>query len=268
MANTLTPILFAAFFWWLSTGLILWFIGRTPPTFKWTAGAASLIAIGATAGLIALRSDTSVASAYLGFTFGVLLWAWHEVMFLLGYIGGSRKGPCPPNLSIMSRFVASTQVIIHHELLIAAHAVLITALSWGAENQFGALTFYLLWAMRLSTKLVVFFGAPNISDHFLPPHLQYLSTYFHKKPNNVFFPVAFAASVVITGALAYGAYVSPAGGFASVGFLLLASLASLAVIEHLALVLPLPDAALWAWATRRPENAPGRAPIAAELKNQ
>ncbi|MEO1241904.1 MAG: putative photosynthetic complex assembly protein PuhE [Pseudomonadota bacterium] len=253
MTELVQPLVFAALFWWFSTGAILWLIGLPRHTFKWTALGATVILGGATVALLGLRNETGVSAAYAGFAVGILLWAWHEVMFLLGFISGPRKAPCPPDLATWPRFKASTQTVIHHEIAIAIHAVLILIMSWGAANQIAAWTFFLLWGMRLSSKLIVFFGAPNISDVFLPKHLDYLKSYFQKRSITAFFPMAIIVVTSAAAAIIYQAVIAPTGSFQSVGWLLVAALAALAVLEHWALVLPLPDATLWSWAMRRRE---------------
>ncbi|MHA7871545.1 MAG: putative photosynthetic complex assembly protein PuhE [Hyphococcus sp.] len=250
MPSFVQPLIVAILLWWLSTGVILWLIGLPRRTFKWTALGATVLMGAATVALLALRDATGVGAAYAGFAIGLALWAWHEVMFLLGYISGPRKGPCPPNLDTWPRFKVSTETVIHHELAIAIHAVLILLMTWGAANQVAAWTFLVLWGMRLSAKLIVFFGAPNIADGFLPSHLEYLRTYFQKRSMTAFFPMAITIVTSAAAAITYQAAIAPAGSFQSVGLLLVAGLAALAVIEHWALVLPLPDAALWNWAMR------------------
>lgn len=254
MADVLQPIVFAALLWWFSTGAILWLIGRPARTFRWTALGATVLLIAATVALLALRDDARVIAAYAGFATGVALWAWHEVMFLLGYISGPNRNPCPPGLSTWPRFVVSTKAVIHHELIIAIHALLILMMSWGAANQVAALTFFLLWGMRLSSKLIVFFGAPNITDGFLPAHLDYLKSYFQKRSVTTFFPIAITIVTSVTGIIVFEAATAPAGSFEAAGLTMVAALAALAVFEHWALVLPLPDAALFKWAapTARP----------------
>lgn len=261
----LVPFLFASFLWWASTGAILRLIRREPKTFKATAIVVSILAVAAMVALVALRDQTGVWAAYAGFGVGLMLWAWHETMFLIGFISGSRRTPCPPNLSTKSRFIASAQTIIHHEMVIAFHAAVIFLLSMGAENQFAVLTFLLLWVMRLSAKFVVFFGAPNISDVFLPTHLQYLSSYFNRNRNSLFFGFALVLAMGWTAIAAFNALHNPAYSFEFVGFTLLVSLSGLAVIEHLALVLPLPDAALWSWMIKQPQKTP-EATIGAEWR--
>lgn len=250
MIEIAKPLLFAALAWWLSTGVVLWLVGRPVSTFKPTALVAGLLMLGATAGLLVLRDQTSVMAAYGGFAAGLMLWAWHEVMFLLGFVSGPRKTECPPDLPLWERFKASAGTIIHHEVAIAIHAIIIAALSVGAANKTALWTFLLLWGMRLSAKFVVFFGAPNLTESFLPRHLEYLTSYFSKQRGGAFFVVAIMAVTSASAVLIWQAIAAPSGSFEAVRWILLASLATLAVIEHWALVVPLPDAALWRWAVQ------------------
>jgi len=245
------PVLAAIMIWWMSTGSLLWLVRQGGGVRYGAAIIGSIAAAAATFGVLHLREMDTVAGAYAGFACGIILWAWHESMFLFGYISGPRKTPCPPDLKIWPRFVVSTEAVIHHELAIAAHGFLILPLSIGAPNSIAAMTFFLLWGMRLSSKMIVFLGAPNVSDHMLPPHLSYLSTYFNKRQATALFPIFIALVTGVAFTLAYVGLTEPAGAFTATGLLLLATLASLAVIEHLALVLPVPDAVLWAWAIHK-----------------
>lgn len=247
MMQAAAPLLFALLAWWASTGVLFWLVGRSRATHKWTAAGATLLMLAAMAGVITLRGDTSIMGAYLGFAAGLALWAWHETMFMLGYISGPRRTPCPPGLKTWPRFVVSTQTVLHHEIAIAVHGALIIALSIGAENWIAAATFVLLWGMRVNAKFVVFLGAPNISDAFLPSHMTYLSSYFGKRRVTAFFPLFITLATAAATALTFAA-LNEAGAFATTGYVLLAALAWLAVLEHWALVLPLPDQALWSWA--------------------
>lgn len=203
------------------------------------------------AGVWLLRERTGPTDAYLGFLVGMALWGWHEVLFLLGFVSGPRRTPCPPGLSPARRFRASTEAVLHHEVAIAAHAVAIGALSYGAENSVAALTYFLLWAMRISAKLLVFFGAPNLSDDFLPLHLKYLTTYFGRE---VHAPSAICA-LTITAAAALSMVLmvldAPPGVFAHTALVLLTTLSALALFEHIALVIRVPDRILFSWIPRQ-----------------
>jgi putative photosynthetic complex assembly protein 2 len=241
------PVVTTLFIWWFSTGVILFLDGLPRWTFKWSMAAATLVGALALYGIWLTASDTSPAGAYLAFAFAIGLWGWNEMGFLLGHITGSRRTSCPPGAQGFQRFVYATQSIIHHELMILLTGAAIAMACWGGANQFALWTFLILWTMRLSTKLNVFLGVPNITIEFLPPHLAYLKTYFSHKPMNVLFPFSVTASTVVTLLLIQQVLTFDAGTHLAIGFTLLATLMALAVIEHWFLVVPLPFGDMWAW---------------------
>lgn len=245
-----SPIIFAALAWWLSTGVIFWLIGLPRATFKWTALGATGLLASATVMLVGLRSDTSVPAAYAGFATGLALWAWHEVMFLTGFLTGPSRVPCPDGLTGWTRFRAGLAAILHHELAILAHAGLIVWLSWGAANQFAMWTFLILWGMRISAKLVVFTGAPNLVDQFMPRHLDYMKTYFSRRAPGSMFAASLIIITTVSALLMLTAISHTPGSHASAGYMLLTAIAILAVIEHWVLVLPVRDPSLWGWAMK------------------
>ncbi|MEM9739450.1 MAG: putative photosynthetic complex assembly protein PuhE [Pseudomonadota bacterium] len=248
MSWLVLPLFTAALIWWASTGLLFWRMGKPQATYSTTIVASTLAMGIGTLALLALKDDTTALAAYGGFLAGIAIWAWHEALFLTGYVAGPRRTPCPTGLSTWRRFLASAEVVIHHELAIAAHALLLIALSWGAANSIAAWTFLLLWGMRLNAKMVVFLGAPNISDELLPSHLTYLSSYFGKRRVTAFFPLFITVATAAATALTYTALLQPSASGLAIGLLLISTLAWLAVLEHWALVLPIPDSALWRWA--------------------
>ena len=128
------------------------------------------------------------------------------------------------------------------------------ALTSGAINAVGTWTFVLLWVMRISAKLNLFFGAPNVSIELLPPHLDYLGSYFARRKVSAFFPVSVTIASLAFGFSVHAAITAPTG-YATVATTLFATLFGLAIVEHWFLVLPLPDAALWRWATKQPAVA-------------
>ena len=131
----------------------------------------------------------------------------------------------------------------------ATTAVLLLALAWGRANPIGAFAFALLFVLRLSTKLNIFFGVPAFADELLPPHLGYLRSYFTKAPMTPFFPLSLlAASAVATW---FATTALAANGGAAVGASLLFTLAALGLVEHMFLVVPVREAALWRWARSR-----------------
>lgn len=125
----------------------------------------------------------------------------------------------------------------------------------------GLWTFLILWIMRLSAKLNVYLGVPNLTEQFLPQHLLYLKSYFCRKPMNGLFPISVTASTVIAALLVIkaAAAITP---FEAASLTFLATLMSLAVLEHWFLVIPLPAANLWSWGlkSRRVDTTVERPP--------
>lgn len=254
MSSPLAAIAFAALFWWLSTGAILWLMG-VRRIGRRTIVAAATVGLGlAMGGLAFIARDASVSGAYAGFCLGVAVWGWHELSFLLGVITGPRKGPADPDAPLGVRFRQATAALIHHELAIAVNAVVLAALLWKAPNQIGLWTFLVLWGMRLSAKANIFLGVPNLTVEFVPPHLAYLQSYFRKGPATAAFAVSVAAGLAVVALFAHQAISAAPGDLWVTGGALVAALAALGVIEHFFLVLPVRDSALWAWAARNAKS--------------
>lgn len=251
MLDAVIPIFVAVLVWWSSTGLLIVLVGRGPAVRRRAAIGLTVATLAATVAIVALRDQASVIGAYAGFALGIVLWAWHEAMLLFGYISGPRRMECPPDLSAWERFKTSVQVILHHELGIALHAAVILVLSFGAANQVAAATYALLWGMRVSAKLLIFLGARNVSDAFLPAHLKYLSTYFNTARTTRFFPVFLIPTSCVAIALLTLGFMQVGGSYEAAVYLLLGTLALLAAFEHLALIVPLKEERLWSWALRK-----------------
>ncbi len=250
MSEALWPILFAVFVWWFSTGLVLLLDGLPRTTFRWSHLLSSALAVMALVGLQRTAGQGDVASAYCAFTCALLVWGWHELSFLTGWVTGPRQQPLEAGATGWRRFVQATQTLIWHELAILATGVLIVALTWGGTNQVGTATFGVLWLMRISAKLNVFLGVRNLSLQLLPLHLRYLGSYFRQRAMNLLFPFVVTAATVVAVWLVRNALAQPAGSAAAVGGWLVATLLVLAIVEHWLLVLPLEATALWRWAMR------------------
>jgi putative photosynthetic complex assembly protein 2 len=248
VASYAAPIACALLVWWFATGLILWLVRRPPATFPWSLLASAGIAGAALLGLLASRDDTTAASAYLAFGCGVALWGFLELGFLTGIISGSRRRGCGPGCGGWRHFGHAIEAILHHELAIIAMGAAVVAIAWGAPNPVGAWTFVVLWVMRQSAKLNLFLGVRNLGEEFLPPHLDYLKSYFRRRPINLLFPISVAVPTIVAALLARAALAPEAGAFERTGHLLVATLLALAVLEHLLMVLPVSLDALWRWA--------------------
>lgn len=242
--------LFVLFSWWASTALVLFIDGLPRRTFRFSLLGASVLAAAGMYGLEVSSHRVSVGDAYLAFSCALGVWAWHEITFLFGFVTGPRKEPCPPDARGWRRFSLATEAIIHHEVALALTQVTIVALTWDRPNQVGTWTFLVMWVMRLSAKLNVFLGVRNLAVEFIPEHLRYLTSYFRKAPLNPLMPISIVGSLAALVWLAGPALAADASAFVVAGTTLVATMLALAVMEHLFLVIPVPDAVLWRWVRR------------------
>jgi putative photosynthetic complex assembly protein 2 len=264
MLSVALPVLFAVLIWWFSTGLVLLLDNLPSATFRWSRVVSSAVALAALAGLVHTASQTSVAAAYCAFTCALLVWGWHELSFLTGWVTGPRKTASPPGLRGWPRFSQALCALLWHELAIAAAGVLIVAITWNQANPVGGWTFLVLWVMRTSAKLNLFLGVRNWSEEFLPPQLAYLESFFRRRPMNALFPFAVTAATGVAWFMVSAALNQATPAAHSIGLLLVSSLLALAILEHWLLVLPFNATALWRWAMRTPAPAkPHKPPLAA-----
>lgn len=242
--------LYTVLIWWFSTGVILYLNGLPRHTFRWTMLAATVVLVAALAGLHVSSQVTEVWAAYCAFTCAVLVWAWQEIGFLLGFVTGSRKTECPKGARGWRKFGFAAETVFYHEIALVVLGAAVWLVSQGAPNQVGLWTYLVLWAMRQSAKLNVYFGVRNLNESFLPAHLKYLQTYFTRKAMNAFLPVSVALSSLIVVPIWQAVGAAGIGGFEVVALTITASLLSLAILEHFFLVVPLPFELLWKWGLR------------------
>lgn len=263
MIEYLAPVAFTVLVWWASTGAILYLDGLPRATHPRTMAATTAVALLALWGLWASSGRTDVAGAYCGFTCAILLWAWQEVAFLLGYVTGPRRGPCPAGARGWQRARYAFATVAHHEVALVVLALAVAAVTWDRPNTTGLWTFVVLWTMRQSAKLNVFLGVRNLNADFLPEHLKYLQTYFVRAPMNALFPITVTAATLVAVPIWQSAIAPGASPFEVTSATLVATLLSLAILEHALLVLPLPAERLWAWGMR--SHAASAAAVAAPL---
>jgi putative photosynthetic complex assembly protein 2 len=242
----LVPALFALLVWWSTTGMILLLNRLDQRSFAISlAGGTGLLV----AGLFGLRltaTDESVAGAYLAFVSAILVWAWLEMSFLMGFITGPQRESLPEDKQERGRFREAVRAILYHEIAILVVACLVAWLTIGAINPFGALTFLVLWVMRISAKLNLFLGVQNLGREYLPPHLAYLGSYFRQRKMNLLFPFSVTAGTWLAFQFFMRATDAISGG-ETVGYTIVATLTGLAVLEHWFMVLPLRSEVLWRW---------------------
>ena len=254
MNDTSIALGFAVFTWWFSTGIVILLNRMSRTAVALSLALSSLLGLAALVGLAHTAQQTGVSGAYCAFTCALLVWGWNELSFLTGWITGPRTTALPQEAEGWPRFVQSLRAVLWHELAILLVGCAIVAITWKAPNQVGTGTYLVLWIMRTSAKLNLFFGVRNLSEAFLPAHLAYLQSFFRRRRLNAFFPVAVAlASVCLWWLVGYAS--DPLASQAqTVGAVLVGTLLALAIVEHLMLVLPVDTTALWRWALRKQKN--------------
>lgn len=240
-------IAYTLFVWWFSTGAILWLDGLPRRTFPVTMAGATVLLVAALWGLGHTRHDVSVSGAYCAFTCALLVWAWQEVAFLLGWVTGPRTAPCPPAARGWARAGHALQTVLYHELALIVLALGVWAATGGGANRVGWWTFLTLWLMRQSAKLNVFLGVRNLGENFLPEHLHYLKSYFRRAPLNALFPFSVTLATGAAAAVWWHLLDSKPPAAQAAGLALVGALLALGALEHWLLVLPLPTEALWRW---------------------
>jgi putative photosynthetic complex assembly protein 2 len=258
------PALTTLLVWWFSTGAILYLDGLPRTTYRWSMLGATAVLAAGLYGLFATRHDTGVSGAYVAFLCTIGVWGWQEVGFLLGFVTGPRREPCPPGCTGWRRAGLALGTILHHELAILALGAAVFALTWGGANPVGPWTFLVLWAMRQSAKLNLFLGVRNLSEEFLPDHLRYLESYFRRRTMNPLFPVSIAGSAIVTLLVWQAALAPDAGAARAAGLAFVGTLLALAILEHVFMLLPIPVSLLWRWSFRSRARAPSPAAVAGE----
>ena len=248
MTHPYAAVVFAIFVWWFSTGLVLLLNRLSRSGIRASLTLSTAVLLGALWGLSHTASRSDLASAYCAFTSALLAWGWNELSFLTGWITGPRKQALAAGLQGWPRFVQAVQVILWHELGILMVGAAIVLLTWGEVNQVGLGTYLVLWILRTSAKLNLFWGVRNLSEQFLPRHLAYLQSCFRRRSMNAFWPLSVLAAGAALAWLVVRALSPDISHAESVGLTLVSTLLTLAIVEHLMLVLPMDTTALWRWA--------------------
>jgi putative photosynthetic complex assembly protein 2 len=245
------PALYALLVWWLGTGIVL-YVARLPVrtyTVSLTVSAVLGIVAIVVIALTARRSTT--ASAYLAFTSAIVVWGFIELAFLTGAILGQDRSEALPGAAGWKRVSHAIAAIMHHELALVVAGAAIFAVSYGAPNRIAIWTFAILWLLRLSAKLNLFLGVPNLHDELLPERLSHLRSHFRRGPTNPLLPASIVLTLFAAGYCAHLALSVGDNGLFATGSMLMASLLTLAALEHVFMLIPLPVMNLWNWRRSR-----------------
>jgi putative photosynthetic complex assembly protein 2 len=237
---------FTAMCWWFGTGVILWLDRLPPASFRWSLLGWTMLLILSFKGVYESMRDVSVANAYLAFGSVIVMWGWHELAFLTGWITGPRKVALTEGAQGWQRFKESVQVMLHHEVALLLNFGILWLMQKDQPNHVALCTYALLWFMRLSAKLNLYFGVPQNGAQYLPSHLVYLASYFRTRLITPWFVISISAAI---GAWCWLVWQAQQGAMAiTTGWVMLATLLGLAIVEHLIMIFPLPLERLWGWA--------------------
>jgi putative photosynthetic complex assembly protein 2 len=242
----IAPIAFALFLWWFSTGVIFYLDNLPVRTFKWSMTGATLTLVASLVTLGYTADKTDVISVYLAFSAALLVWGFQEISLYMGVITGPRKIRCEEGCSGIRHFGHAIAANLYHEISIILGAIVIYALTKDADLPFGFFTYIILWGMHLSARLNVFLGVRNVSEDFVPAHMDVMKSFLNKKPMNMLFPVSVTIAMIGTFCLVNRVDQAQSDG-ERIGYILLATMMVLALIEHWMLVLPVPVEKLWNW---------------------
>lgn len=245
---------FALLSWWLGTGAILWLVRLKASSFRWSLLLASAALVLGLIGAAHSMRSTGAFSAYLAFASVILMWSWHELAFLTGWLTGPRRIALEPGARGTRRLLQSVQAVAYHELALLLNFAVLWALQMGEPNHVALCTYALLWCMRVSAKFNLFLGVPQTGAQYLPAHLSYLASYFKRAAVTPFFFLTLTGSALtlvwLIGQVHTGLVT------ATTGWVLLATLLGLAIVEHVLMAFPLSIEKLWGWAMGRTASRP------------
>ncbi|MEM7546221.1 MAG: putative photosynthetic complex assembly protein PuhE [Pseudomonadota bacterium] len=268
MTSPWLAIIGTIFVWWFSTGAILWRVksaDRAGDSFS--AGShmrdrahlrsvlwgLPILGLGIWGFSTSLQDET-ITGVYVGFLSALAIWGWIELSFLSGIITGPNHHKARDGVPGWERFIRAWGTVAYHEMLLATALGLMLYAAWDAPNVYGLWTYIILFFARISAKLNLFFGVPRIHVEFLPSPLAHLASHFRRATLNWLFPVSITALTFAAACWLERIYASETMVDVT-GFILLATLTSLALVEHWLMVLPVPDEKLWRWMIPAPKIA-------------
>jgi putative photosynthetic complex assembly protein 2 len=234
--------------------LLVGSVGRSESLRLVCAGGMITVAL---CGLSVTAGDTSIGAAYMAFSCIIFLWGAQEIAFLSGWVTGPRPEPCPPGAKGLLRLGYALQAIIYHEVCLLCCGAIVAVLTLNAENKVGLWTYVALWVLRQSAKINLFLGVPVTNDELMPDAVQFLKTYFARKPVSAFFPLSVTLATAVLVVMIQRIVEVATAPFEVVGLTLVSTLFALGVVEHWFMLLPLPAITLWSWGMRAgfpPEN--------------
>ena len=171
-------------------------------------------------------------------------------MFLMGIVTGPNKSLAPPGLGFGQKFKLALATMIHHEMVVIS--VIGLTLFLGGKQPTNSIIFHallLLWFMRCSTKLNLFFGVRHFNHGWLPESHKHVASYVRVGKNSALMAPSGSLAAIFALLLFSRAFATDDPSVALNRFLL-AWVAALAAVEHVFLMYRVGEEALWRWAVK------------------
>ena len=237
------PLLSVIAIWWIGTGVVLYLQQRLTNTRLVLASALLCVSLLSLIVLKYVSHEVSSWNSYWGFVAAVVLWGCIELSYYSGLIAGVHQRSCPVNCSTVRRFQMALGASIWHEISVLFTGLIVITLHWAEPNPTGLYTFFVLWAMRWSAKLNLFFGVPNFNTDWFPDRLAYAHSYIRRAPVSVFYVASVSIACLVAWHLLSSSLQQPSPLSLTTG--LPGVLLMLAILEHFFMALPIADAKLW-----------------------
>ena len=237
----------AVLLWWLMTGLALMSVHQPNTLRQPIFLLATILAAAALWGVEANAAQHTTMATVTGFAMGLLIWAWLELSYLMGYITGPVKRPAREDMTWPERFYSALGTTIYHEVLVVGVVGVVCVLGAGLPNPTIQNTLAVLWLMRWSTKLNLFFGVRHFNSQWLPDNMRYITSYLRAGKNSWFILFSTTIAAYCTYLLFFYGQIAVEQPTA-LSLFLIAWLAVLAVLEHCFLMVPMGETVLWRWA--------------------
>ena len=229
------------------TGLALMSVHQSPRSKQVIFSCSSVTALVAVLAVEGNAAAHTPLATITGFAMALIIWAWLELSYLMGYITGPVKQPALLATGASERFIRALGTTIYHELLVVGVVGLVCVLGAGLPNPTVQNTLAVLWLMRWSTKLNLFFGVKHFNSQWLPDNMRYITSYISAGKNSWFIVFStFLAAFCTYLLFFYGQLATDSA--TALSLFLIAWLASLAVLEHIFLMMPMGETVLWRWA--------------------
>jgi len=108
----------AVLLWWLMTGLALMSVHQPRALRQPIFLLATIFATVSIWGVEANAASHTMLATVAGFAMGLIIWAWLELSYLMGYITGPVKRPATASMTLPQRFYNALGTTIYHEFLV------------------------------------------------------------------------------------------------------------------------------------------------------